>query len=232
MLAASLVALLTAASSVAQTTYTWTGGGPTNAWSETLNWSVTSGPGNPPPPSDLNNTLLVLTGNTQTTNVLDQNLSANRLTFDANAGSFVVGGGSTLTLGTGGIAINTNNNQTVNANLAAGAGTGWLNNGTGVFTVNGAVNTGGFQITVGGTRSQRLQRRHLRHRRPDQGRQSARSRSPATTPITGQTNVCAGTLAVGPGGAITGAGHVRDGGDRNGTFSIAVGRHGVGPRSS
>ena len=150
ILATSLVALLTAASSVAQTTYTWTGGGPTNAWSETLNWSVTSGSGNPPPPSDLTNTFLVMAGNTQTTNVLDQNLSANRLTFDANAGSFVVGGGSTLTLGTGGIAINNNNNQTVNANLAAGSATGWLNNGTGVFTVNGTVNTGGFQITVGG----------------------------------------------------------------------------------
>src|SRR4029453_11040027 len=94
ILAASLVALLSAGSSLAQTTYIWTGGGPTNGWSDALNWSVTSGTGTPPPPSDLDNTLLVLTGNTQTANVLDQNLSANMLTFDANAGSFVVGGGS------------------------------------------------------------------------------------------------------------------------------------------
>src|SRR4026208_497205 len=93
LLAASLVALLTAASSLAQTTYSWTGGGPTNAWSQALNWSVTSGSASPPPASDLSNTFLVLTGNTQTTNVLDQNLSANRLTFDSNAGSFVVGSG-------------------------------------------------------------------------------------------------------------------------------------------
>ena len=203
ILAASLVALLTAASSLAQTTYTWTGGGPTNAWSEALNWSVTSGTGNPPPPSDIDSTVLALTGNTQTTNVLDQNLSANRLTFDANAGSFVVGGGSTLTVGTGGIAINNDNNQTVNANLAAGSGTSWLNNGTGLFTVNGTVNIGGFQISVGGNG-------HSVFGGVISGTGGLTKVGNGTVTLTGNntftgiSNVLSGALVVGAGGAISG----------------------------
>ena len=223
LLAASLVALLTAASSWAQTTYTWTGDAPTNAWSEAQNWSVTSGSGSPPPPSDLTNTLLVLAGNTQTTNVLDQNLSANRLTFDANAGSFVVGGGSTLTLGTGGIAINSNNNQTMTANLAAGATTSWLNNGTGVFTAAGTVDTGGFQITVGGAGNSV-------YGGAISGTGGLTKNGNGTVTLTGNntftgvSNVLSGALVVGPGGSISSTEDTSAiGVVGSGTFSVAAG---------
>jgi autotransporter-associated beta strand protein len=220
VLTASLVALLTAGSSLAQTTYTWTGGGPTTAWSDALNWSVTSGTGTPPPPSDLNNTLLVLAGNTQTTNVLDQNLSANRLTFDANAGSFVVGGSSTLTLGGGGIAIDGNNNQTVNANLAAGATTSWVNNGTGVFTAGGAVDLGSNVLTVAGAGNIVSSGAISGTGGLNKNGTGALTLTGNNT-YTGQTNVLAGTLSVGSGGTIAGSSGVGVVG--TGTLSIATG---------
>ena len=60
-----------------------------------------------------------MTGNTQLANTLDYDFSANSLTFDAGAGSFVVGGTNTLTIGTGGITVLSNNDQAFNANLAS-----------------------------------------------------------------------------------------------------------------
>src|SRR5581483_8599361 len=100
-----------AAAAPGQTTYTWNGGGADANWSTAANWTAT-GPGTPPPASDLTNTLIILTGATRLTNTLDYNLSANSLTFDAAAGAFTVNGTNTLTLGTGGITVASNNNQT------------------------------------------------------------------------------------------------------------------------
>src|SRR5437867_30311 len=89
---ASLLALiLTAAPASAQTTtYTWTGGDSDDFWFSPLNWSA-AGPGSPPPLNNLANTVVVLTGNIRTTNVLDYSFGANSLTIDASAGAFVVG---------------------------------------------------------------------------------------------------------------------------------------------
>ncbi len=139
-----------AAAAPGQTTYTWNGGGADANWSTAANWTAT-GPGTPPPASDLTNTLLILTGATRLTNTLDYNLSANSLTFDAAAGAFTVNGTNTLTLGTGGITVASNNNQTVAAPLALGAPQSWLNNGTGTFAVSGTVDLGTNTLTVGGT---------------------------------------------------------------------------------
>ena len=146
LLGIALLATIFTAGPASAQTYTWTGGGGDANWSTGGNWGGTA------PTSNLTNTLLVLTGNTQTTNTLDANLSANSLTFDAGAGEFTVNGTSTLTLGSGGITVLGASNQFFDANLALGAAGGtWANNGTGAFTVGGTVNNGGFLLTVGGS---------------------------------------------------------------------------------
>jgi fibronectin-binding autotransporter adhesin len=152
---AALLALLASTSpTAAQTTYTWTGLDADDNWFSPLNWSA-AGPGSPPPLNNLNTTFVVLAGNTRTTNVLDYSFSANSLTCSAGAAAFTVGTttNETLTLGVGGITIasGNSNNQTFNANLAAGADQTWANNGTGLFAVGGAIDTGGFLLTVGGS---------------------------------------------------------------------------------
>jgi fibronectin-binding autotransporter adhesin len=158
-LSASLIALiLTSTSASAQNTYTWTGGDTDNNWFSPLNWSAV-GPGpqepSPPPVTSITNTFVILSGNTRLTNTLDYSFSANSLTFGAAAGAFVVGTttSETLTLGVGGITVvaGNPNNQTFNANLALGAGQIWANNGSGTFTVGGAIDTGGFTLTAGGS---------------------------------------------------------------------------------
>jgi autotransporter-associated beta strand protein len=138
----------------AQTTYTWTGLDSDDNWFSPLNWSAV-GPGSPPPLNNIVNTFVVLDGNTRTTNALDYSFSANSLSFAAGAGNFVVGTttAETLTLGTGGltIAAGNANNQTFNANLALGANQTWTHNGSGLFTVGGSIDTGGFVLTVDGS---------------------------------------------------------------------------------
>src|SRR4051794_32052766 len=116
---AAITALfLSAAPASAQVAYTWTGLGSDANWSTAGNWNSSSPGTNPPPPaSDLNNTFLLLTGNTQLTNTLNYNLSANTLSFDFAAGPFIVNGlgANTLTIGSGGIGVSSNNDQTINA---------------------------------------------------------------------------------------------------------------------
>lgn len=146
---ALLASLITAGSASAQTTYTWNGGGADANWSTPENWTASAGV--PPPTSDLTNTLLVLTGNTQLANTLNFDLSANSLTFDAGAGAFTVGGTNTLTLGTGGITVLGASNQIFNAPITLGAAQGWTNNGAGLFTVGGVVTTGGNLLTIDGS---------------------------------------------------------------------------------
>src|SRR5689334_15252283 len=117
--AAIVTCLLAAVPASAQVAYTWTGLGSDAHWNTAGNWSSSSPITNPPPASDLNNTFLVLTGTTQTTNTLNYDLSANSLSFDSAAGPFVINGTNTLTIGSGGIGVTSNNNQTINANLAS-----------------------------------------------------------------------------------------------------------------
>src|SRR4051794_709817 len=119
-LAASVLALLLASAPAAAqtTTYTWTGGDIDNFWFSANNWSAV-GPASPPPLSNINDTVLVLSGTTRLTNTLDYSFAANSLTFDAAAGAFVVSGtaGEALTLGAGGITVAAGNAnpQTFNA---------------------------------------------------------------------------------------------------------------------
>lgn len=158
----SLFALaMTSAPSLAQTTYTWTGAASEalpdpNSWFTPENWSA-SGPGSPPPGSDIANTVLVFDGVNRLTNDMDISISANSLTFAAGAGAFVIDTSTaeTLTLGANGltVAAGNANPQIFNAGLALGATQTWANNGTGLLTIGGGVNTtaGAFALTVGGT---------------------------------------------------------------------------------
>ena len=155
-LLALLAVLATGLPAAAQTTYTWTGGEPSdNGWFGALNWNVT--PGNFPsqPASDINNTLLVLSGTTRTANVLDYSFAAFGLTYDATAGAFVTttADGQVLTLGAGGILVaeGNANNQAFNAGLALGANQSWVNNGTGLLSVGGPVTGTGRTLTIGGS---------------------------------------------------------------------------------
>jgi fibronectin-binding autotransporter adhesin len=153
VLTASFFALIltTAPVFAQQVTYTWTGGNSNDLWSSPLNWTASLG--DPPPVSDIANTLIVLAGTTQTTNTLDYTLSANSLTFASGAGSFAVGGTNTLTLGTGGISIasGNTNNQAFNAPLALGAAQSWVNNGSGLLTVGGNVSGSTNNLTISGS---------------------------------------------------------------------------------
>lgn len=148
-LCAAIAALLLAAAPArAQVAYTWTGNGSDANWSTAGNWTATAG--SPPPVSDLNNTFLFMTGTNQTTNTLDYNLSVNSVLFDSTS-AFVVNGANTLTVGSGGIGVTSNSNQTINANLATGATGIWANDGSGTFTVNGGVNINAATLLVGGS---------------------------------------------------------------------------------
>lgn len=149
-LALAFLAFTAPAASAQSTTYTWTGLGSDFLWGTAGNWSA-AGPGAPPPASSLTDTILILTGNTQTTNTLNYDFSAASLTFDATAGAFVVGGTGTLTLGAGGLTNLSSAAQAFNANLALGAAQTWANNGTGLVTIGGTVANGGFLLTVGGS---------------------------------------------------------------------------------
>lgn len=131
-----------------QTTYTWNGGGGDGNWSTAANWGGTA------PLSDLLNTRISLAGTTNLTTDLDfgGTFNINGLTVANGAGAFVVNSvvnPTILQIGGNGVAVNANNNFTVNAPILLGAAQTWTNAGTGVYGV-GAVNLGGFNLTVAG----------------------------------------------------------------------------------
>ena len=79
--------------------------------------------------------------------------SAKSLTINSSAGAFSVSTttNETLTLGTGGLTIASGNanNQAFSAYLAQGEAGTWANNGSGSFSVGGAVDNGGFLLELG-----------------------------------------------------------------------------------
>lgn len=144
--AMTFVGLLGVATQAKAQTYTWSGGGaPDPNWSTTGNWDTL-------PPSDTSNTLIVLTGGTNTATVVDSNFGINSLTFNTAASAFTVGGPNTLSIGTGGMNILSGNanNQLVSTNLSLVGNQSWNNAGTGLLTVSGAVDTGANLLTVAG----------------------------------------------------------------------------------
>jgi autotransporter-associated beta strand protein len=152
---AGLLGLVTPAA--AQTTYTWTGGGGSGAWSDGNNWGGT------PPSASLTQSFIQFSGTTNTATVLDLlqgttgggTFNVAGVTFDSTAGSFSIAPTGTnvtsLGLGASGITVQSNANQSISAPIVLGLNQTWANTGTGTLSVGGPVNAGSTTLTLGGT---------------------------------------------------------------------------------
>ena len=92
---------------------------------------------------------------TNLSNTLGADTTINSLTF-SSSGAVTIGSGNTLTIngqGVGNVGINdsSSGSQTINAAVALGGPQSWTNSGSGVLTVAGTVNNGGFLLTTAGS---------------------------------------------------------------------------------
>jgi autotransporter-associated beta strand protein len=160
--------LVTRAPSASAQTSTWVGGGASDVWGDTGNWSGTT-------PTNAGSSALTFGGTTRLTPNDDfTSYTATAVTFDATAGAFTLGGAA-LNLA-GDITNNSTALQTINQNLVGdfttsrtiaatsgsitiggaisngGAGTGRIikaGNGTLTLTINNPSYSGGFSILGG-----------------------------------------------------------------------------------
>lgn len=139
----ALLSLLTARAG----TCTWTGGGVNNYWTNAANWGGTA-----PVAGDS----LVFTGITQlnTTNRFTAGTTFSNLTFDANAGAFILNGNSFAL--TGAIINNSANPQTLGLSFSC-TSTALVNTVGGNITINGVISgncrllkLGDQTLTLGG----------------------------------------------------------------------------------
>jgi fibronectin-binding autotransporter adhesin len=93
----SVLLLATAAPTLHATTYTWSTSPPSNVWDDGSEWQ-----GGQPPTSDINNTDVVFDSSSVNIPNLQSAYSIHSLTFNAATNGYTFGG-STLTLGVGGI---------------------------------------------------------------------------------------------------------------------------------
>jgi autotransporter-associated beta strand protein len=153
------------------TDFYWDGG--TGNWSTVTAWSTASGASTPNPanfPSSSTTSDLIFNITTANTaaNVVSlagANRAARSLTFNTSGASgFRAGGNSivsvNLTLGAGGITLNSgagsvtiSQNPSTNGVITTvlGSSQTWINNGSGVLSVQGNVNNGANLLTVDGT---------------------------------------------------------------------------------
>ena len=131
---------------VAGTTRTWSGGGATDNWSTSTNWSDGISPISP-------EDSVTFTGSTRLTPALDSSSTVPGLSFDSSASSFTLDatGGSTLTLAGGtGITNNSPNAQTVNLPIIMGSAQNFNAAGAGTLTIANIVDNGGNLLTGDG----------------------------------------------------------------------------------
>ena len=124
--------------------FTWDGGsGVDSDWTSGANWA-----GNVSPPS--NGTAdIVMAGLIRTTPNVDAAWDILSLTFNNTAGPFTLGG-STLTIGTGGVVNNDTGLQTINNAITLGFAQNW-NAASGDLLFNGNVNNNGYPLYVNGS---------------------------------------------------------------------------------
>ncbi|MES2924631.1 MAG: autotransporter-associated beta strand repeat-containing protein [Verrucomicrobiota bacterium] len=94
------------------------------------------------------------TGATNLANsTLGQDFSIKSLTFDGTAAAASIGGSNTLTVGTGGITVESGNGGATlgMTTIALGAAQTWQNNSANTFNVSSAITNGGNTLTVDGT---------------------------------------------------------------------------------
>jgi autotransporter-associated beta strand protein len=97
-----------------------------------------------------------MAGTQQVNNTIDYTLGVNSLSFAAGAGNFLIGasGVNTLSLGSGGITNSSSVSQTLNVPLILAANQTWTNSTVATqVTFNGAIATGGSNLTFAGAGS-------------------------------------------------------------------------------
>ena len=133
-MAAGLPALLAA--------QTWDGGGGDNNWSTAFNWAANSVPGS--------GSAITFAGSARLApNFNLAGFTASSLTFQAGAGAFILGGSTTLTLGTGGITQNSAALQAITQTLSLSASQTW-NAAAGDLAVSGSLSSGWITFTKSG----------------------------------------------------------------------------------
>ena len=123
--------------------FTWDGGGGDNNWNTGTNWV-----GNSAPPSGSSTNDFHFAGSLRLTPNAQAAYSINSLTFDSGASAFTIGG-STLTIGAGGVSNNSTNTETINNVITLGAAQTW-NAASGNLAFGGNINNAGFLLTVSG----------------------------------------------------------------------------------
>jgi autotransporter-associated beta strand protein len=139
----------------AQTTYTWNGGGASGNWSDGNNWGGTA------PSASLTQTFITFPGTANPNTVLDLlqgtgggTFNVAGLTYSTAGPYFISPTASSVTalgLGTGGITLQSNSDQSITAPVVLGASQTWSNAGTGTLTVGGSVTATGNTLTLGGS---------------------------------------------------------------------------------
>ena len=128
--------------------------GSSTDWNAAGNWTTDQGGGTASgtAPVSTNNLAFNATGvGNLTTNALTAPMTVNGVNFLSGASSVTVASSSNqLTINGGGIYNASANAMTINNPVTLGAGQTWLNNGTGLLTIGGAVTATAQNLTVDG----------------------------------------------------------------------------------
>ncbi len=126
---------------------TWDGGGANNNWTTVLNWN-SDGPGRDEAPPNDGTADILMAGTTRLTPLVNVAYDIRSLTFNSNAGAFVILGAQELTIGAGGVTNNDADRQSVIGPVRLAADQTWsATNGPLQMDV---VNLNGFDLTFAG----------------------------------------------------------------------------------